>query len=179
MHRSRLSLLLLNLVGGLAVLGSYGFMLATHPDVGDALWGGVPRAWVPLYTASMLSATAGYFAFAQHLFLRANPDETRFGGLPFTALHAIFALILLPSAVWMPLTFAYLDAPSGALFLVIRVVLALVGLGSLALVVALLRMQSRGPRVSWALAVVGSLLFLFQTGVLDALVWTHYFPLAP
>ena len=65
------------------------------------------------------------------------------------------------------------------LFLVIRVVLALVGLGSLALVVALLRMQPRGPRVSWALAVVGSLLFLFQTGVLDALVWTHYFPLAP
>jgi len=27
--------------------------------------------------------------------------------------------------------------------------------------------------------VLGSLLFVFQTGVLDALVWTHYFPLAP
>ena len=52
-------------------------------------------------------------------------------------------------------------------------------LGIGALVVALLRMQPPGPPVSWALAVVGSLLFLFQTGVLDALVWTHYFPLAP
>lgn len=178
MHPRRSSLLWLNLLGGGAVLGSYAYMLATHPQVGDALWGGVPRAWVPLYTVSMLTATGGYFAFAQHLFFRAAPDDTRFGRLPFTALHAIFALILLPSAVWMPLTFAYLDAPSAGLFLVIRVVLALVGLGSLALVVALLRMQPRGPRVSWALAVVGSLLFTFQTGVLDALVWTHYFPLA-
>jgi hypothetical protein len=127
----------------------------------------------------MLTATAGYFAFAQHLFLRADPDDTRFGPLPFGALHSIFALILLPSAVWMPLTFAYLDAPSAGLFLAIRVVLALVGLGSLALVVALLRMQPKGQPVSWGFAFAGSLLFLFQTGVLDALVWTHYFPLTP
>lgn len=176
---TRRSLVLLNVVGGAAVLGSYALMLATHPGVGDALWGGVPRTWVPLYTASMLTATAGYFGFAQHLFLRADPQETRFGQLPYVTLHAIFALILLPSAAWMPLTFAYLEAPSAALFLVIRGVLALVGLGSLALVAALLRMQPRGPRVSWVLAVVGSVLFVFQTGVLDALVWTHYFPLAP
>ncbi len=179
MHPSRRSLVLLNVVGGAAVLGSYAFMLATHPGVGDALWGGVPRAWVPLYTASMLTATAGYFGFAHHLFLRVDPLVTRFGRLPFAALHVIFALILLPSAAWMPLTFAYLATPSAELFLVVRGVLALVGLGSLALVVALLRMQPRGPRVSWGFAVAGSVLFVFQTGVLDAVVWTHYFPLAP
>jgi hypothetical protein len=167
----------LNLLGGTAVLGSYAHGLASHPLARAELWGGVPEALRPLYTASMLLAAAGYFAFSFFVLFRLDPERTRvFGRFGFGAFHLLYALILLPSALWMPLTFALLEAPSAALWAAIRVTLALVGLGSLGLVAAL---ASAGPARApgaRALAVAGALAFSLQTAVLDALVWPAFFP---
>ena len=59
-----------NLLGGTAVLGSYAQGILTHESPGAALWGGVPPAIVPLYNGSMLTATAGYLLFAWFLYSR-------------------------------------------------------------------------------------------------------------
>jgi hypothetical protein len=88
----------------------------------------------------------------------------------------IYALILVPSALWMPLTFAMIQEPSAGLWFAIRLTLASVGLGSLMLLTALLSLQPRSPKLAHRLAVAGSLAFTFQTAVLDALVWPAYFP---
>ena len=84
--------------------------------------------------------------------------------------------MLIPSALWMPLTFAMLDAPSPSLWLAIRAVLALVGLGSLGLVVAVATAQPLRAPIGRAVAVAGAIAFSFQTAVLDAIVWPAYFP---
>jgi hypothetical protein len=177
MRAGRRSLLWLNLLGGSAVLGSYAHGLLTEPVLRGALWGGVPEALRPLYTASMLAAAAGYFAFSFFVFFRLEPARTRtLGGMGFGAFHALYALILVPSALWLPLTLRLLEAPGDALWWAIRAVLALVGLGSLGLVAAL---ASAGPArapVARAVAIAGALAFSFQTAVLDALVWPAYFP---
>ena len=112
MHTSRRSLLWLNLLGGSAVLGSYGYGLASNPLTRGDLWGAVPESLRPLYTTSMLLAAAGYFAFSFFVFFRLDPQRTRIlGRYGFGAFHALYALILLPSALWMPLTFAMLESP--------------------------------------------------------------------
>lgn len=175
--RAPRSLLWLNLLGGSAVLGSYVHGLASHPLTRGGLWGGVPESLRPLYTVSMLLAAAGYFAFSFFVFFRLDPPRTRvFGRFGFGAFHALYALILLPSALWLPLTFAMLEAPSGALWTAIRVTLALVGLGSLGLVAALASARPPDAPIARAVAVAGALLFSFQTAVLDAWVWPAYFP---
>lgn len=177
MHPSRASLLGLNVAGGLAVLGSYAHGFATHPLARAQLWGGVPEALQPLYTASMLLAALGYFAFSFFVFFRLDPDQTRLAGrFGFGALHALYALILLPSALWLPLTFAMLAAPSTALWLAIRVTLGLVGLGSLGLVAAIASAAPQAAPGSRKLAIAGALAFSLQTAVLDALIWPAYFP---
>jgi hypothetical protein len=177
MHPARRSLLLLNVLGGIAVLGSYVHGLATHPATRAQVWGGVPEALRPLYTVSMLLAAAGYFAFSFFVFFRLDPERTRLAGrLRFGALHAIYALILLPSALWMPLSFAMLEAPSAALWAAIRVVLGLVGIGSLALVGAVASARPPDASLARGVALAGALAFAFQTAVLDALVWPAYFP---
>jgi hypothetical protein len=66
--------------------------------------------------------------------------------------------------------------PSAGLWYAIRATLAVVGVGSLMLVTALLWVQPNTPKVAYRLAVVGSIAFAFQTAVLDALVWPAYFP---
>jgi len=175
-HPQRRILLAINVVGGVAVLGSYAHGIATHPEPAAALWGGVPEGLrSPLYQVCMLLATAGYFAFTSYLLLRVDPDAARVGRFGFGLFHALYLGMLLPSALWMPLTFAWLDAPGPALWMAVRVVLFAVGIASLGLVVALLRLRPRGPRLHHALAVLGAVAFANQTAVLDALVWPHYF----
>lgn len=176
MQPAHRSLLWLNLLGGTAVLASYAWGLAAHPETRGALWGGVPETLRPIYTASMLLAAAGYFAFSFFVFFRLDPSRDRVGRLGFGVFHALYALILLPSALWLPLTFAMLDAPSAPLWAAIRGALALVGAGSLGLVAAIAVAGPAEAPVARSLAVAGALAFSFQTALLDALVWPAYFP---
>jgi hypothetical protein len=177
MHPQRQIMVWLNLIGGVAVLGSYAHGLTTRPDASAALWGGVPPALQPFYTLSMLLAAAGYFLFTTFLLFRVSPDRLRIGGrLGYGWFNVLYALILFPSALWMPLTFRMVDQPSPALWAAIRLVLALVGLGSLGLLAALLRLTPRQPEVAHRLAVGGAILFCVQTALLDAVVWPAFFP---
>jgi len=175
-HPAQRWLLWLNLLGGAAVLGSYAWGLAAHPATRGQLWGGVPESLRPLYTASMLLAAVGYFAFSYFVFFRLDPNRDGVGRFGFGVFHALYALILLPSALWLPLTFAMLDAPSAALWVGIRTVLALVALGSLGLVAALAVASPVEAPVARAIALAGALAFSLQTALLDALVWPAYFP---
>lgn len=175
-HREKLILVLVNIAGGAAVLGSYAHGLLTRPDAG-ALWGSVPEAVMPLYSVSMVTAAAGYLVFTAYLlfFIDANDARVagRFGYRLFTRLYI---LVLAPSAAWMPLTFAMIDAPSPWTWIAVRLVLFIVGAASAGILVSLYSLSPRtAPRLR-AAALAGSVLFCFQTLVLDAVVWTAFFP---
>jgi hypothetical protein len=178
MKPSRRSLLWLNVLGGSAVLGSYVHGLASNPLTRGALWGDVPEALRPLYTLNMLLAAAGYFAFSFFVYSRLDPARTRVAGhFGYGAFHLLYALILIPSALWLPLTFEMLAAPSLGLWVAIRVVLGLVGIGSLGLLVAIASASPHAAPGARRAALVGAGFFALQTAVLDALVWPAYFPL--
>ena len=82
---------------------------------------------------------------------------------------------MIPSALWMPLTFAYIENPTPGLWMAVRGGLAITGLCSLALIVALVKLRPREPaKLYWA-SVAGSIGFFIQTGVLDAVIWTAVF----
>jgi hypothetical protein len=163
----RLWLLIIDVVGGAGVLGSYAWGIAAHDQPGRALWGGVPLFLRPLYQLSMLTATAGYFAFTWFLLWKL-PESARIGRFGYGVLLPIHLLFLLPSALWMPLTFRYLDGHAS--WWAVRGVLLAVGVGALALIAALIAVEPRSR-----LAIAGACAFAFQTAVLDALVWPAFF----
>ena len=176
MHAQRRWMLAINLLGGIAVLGSYAIGLVTHPGAGGALWGGVPDSLRPLYTTGMLLAALGYFAFSYFLLFRLDPSRTRIGGrFRFGLFNILLAGMLVPSALWMPLTIRMVQQPDPGLWVAIRLVLALVGLAAVGLVLALLWLRPRQPRWSYWAAVAGAALFALHTGVLDALIWPAFF----
>jgi hypothetical protein len=164
----KVAFIVINVVGGTAVLASYALWLANPSHDGGALWGSITGYGRTLYTISMLAAAAGYFGFA--LYVLGAGGQC----LSWSLVLTLFALMLFPSALWMPLAFEYLSAPSPALWWAMRITLAVVGLASLLLVVVLARAESGG--LAHALAVAGALAFTIQTFVLDALVWPMYFP---
>ena len=166
----------INLIGGVLVLASYAYCFAAYPGPASDFWGGVPEPLRPLYTASMVCAAGGYFAFSFFLLFRWH-TANQAGRIGHRSFHALYAAILFPSALWMPLTSAMLESPSGLLGGAIQLVLFAVGAGSLALLAGLVWVRPRTPSLAHRLAVAGSLAFSFQTAVLDALVWPAYFEL--
>jgi hypothetical protein len=176
MATQHIILLIINILGGAAVIGSYIFGLSGQSGGANVLWGGVRENIRPVYTVSMVLSALGYFAFLYYIFFRLEPAQASiFGVSGFTMFYVIFVVILVASAFWMPLTNMYVSNPGMGIWIWIRIVLALVGLASIALLVALLTMQGKVPGVSYWLAVVGSGYFAFHTAILDAIVWAALF----
>ena len=176
MHPKKWLLLTINLLGGAAVLGSYAYGMRTHPNATNVLWGGVPASIQPFYTVGMFLAAAGYFAFMYFILFRLNPDKTSvWRRSAFGSFNILFTAILMPSALWMPLTFAAVEATNVVLLWVVRLVLAAVGIASLGLLAALLNPEPRQPPWAYWLAVIGCAAFCLQTAVLDMIIWSAYF----
>ena len=177
MHPQKRTLVWIVLLGGAAVLVSYAYSLGLAPATQASLWGGVPARLLPIYVPAMALAMVGYFAFTYFLLFPADPDRVRIASrLGYGLFHGLYLIILLPSALWLPLTSAMVQRPSGTLWLLIRLVLALVGVGSVGLLLALSMLRPRQPARAYWLAVAGSVAFCFQTSVLDLFVWTALFP---
>ena len=176
MKKQQVILLVINVIGGAAVIGGYMQGLLTHTEGANALWGGISGSVRPLYGISMIAAALGYFAFLYFIMLRLIPSEVRIAGrFGFRLFYLIFVGILVPSAFWMPLTYAMINNPGNGLWVGICTVLTLVGLASCALVWTLLTLQHKKPTKSYRLAVIGSGYFCFHTAVLDMLLWPVLF----
>ena len=176
MRTEQVILLIINILGGAAVIGSYVLGLKGQSGGANVLWGAVPNSLRPVYTVSMILSALGFFAFIYFILFRLVPGEVLIGGrFGFSLFYAIFLVILVASAFWMPLTNAYVGNPSTGMWIGIRTVLALVGLGSIALMLALLTLQTKVPGISYWLAVAGSAYFAFHTAILDAIVWAALF----
>ena len=163
----------INLAGGSAVLASYGWGLAWLGDRAGEAWGGVPADLRRWYTVSMLAAAAGYFPMTHFVLdLLRSERELRFDPA------RLYVLILVGSALWLPLTCMMLESPGLVLWWLIRMDLAIVGIASVA-VLALVATNGRTastPR--WLATLAGATAFCLQSAVLDAIVWPSHFPIA-
>ena len=174
MNKQKLILLLLNLIGGVAVIGSYILGLrgvrarkssgaesrkASDPST-RSQWSFRPSGTSPSSTCSSYAWTLTGD--------RGRPLRVQY-------FYPIFCLILIPSAFWMPLTNLYADAPAAGTWTGIRVVLFVVGLASIALAWALFTLRPRNRGKAYWAAVVGSCYLAFHTFVLDAILWAALF----
>lgn len=172
----RTILLAVNVVGGIAVLGSYAWGFVAHPDVVAGLWGDMPSWAIPGYTGSMPFAAAGWLTTLAFLGGRADPSTVSvLGRYGYGWFVVSMALVLTASSAWMPLCVAALETGETAWLPLIQFDLALTALGSLAILGGLATMAPRTPRSWWLGSVGGMVAFCWQTVVLDALVWPRFF----
>jgi len=176
MNKHKIILLAINIIGGIAVIGSYVYGINAQPGGADALWGGVPENVRLLYTISMCIAAIGYFLFLYYVLAKVNPDKTRIGkAFGFSIFHVIFTAILLPSALWMPLTNLYLSNQTTSNWAGVILVLVMVGIGSLGLAITLIKLRPVTDVALRRLAIAGAVYFTFHTLILDAVIWPVLF----
>ena len=172
MSAPQIMLLIINVFGGAAVISSYVQGFVSHPGGANVLWGNITGQVRSLYFVSMLLSALGYFFFIYYILFRLNPPDVRIAG---SAGYEVFFVtitgMLLFSALWMPFSFSYVDAPHPGTWIAIRSVLFLVGFSSCALLWALISLNIKEPAVAYWLAVAGSGYFAFHTLILDAFLW--------
>jgi len=169
-------LILIIIIGGIAVLASYVFGLKSNSNAVNALWGGVPEKWRGLYTVSMFVSALSYFVFSTFILFKLEVNEIKiFNSLTYSFFLFTFSLILIPSALWMPLSLQMLENPRPIIWMSIRIVLTLVGLASFAVTVGLILIQPKQTGLYYWSSVVTSGFFAFHTGILDAILWPYFY----
>ena len=169
--------LLINVIGGISVLGSYFICLAFYPEFRTSLWGGVDGSLRKLFTASMLPAAIGYLVF--FYFMVFKLDTGSFENQTFWRQHGpsmICLIFLTASTVWMPATISYLTTSNQSWWLI---AVASLWISAVSLIVLI-------PVIYWGtitvsplykyLGILGLLYITFHCTVLDALIWVAKFP---
>ena len=172
MEIEQIILLIINIIGGAAVIGSYVFGVRGKSGSADRLWGGMPQKVRPVYYVSMLLSAIGYFFFIYFLLFQVESESVLIAdSLGYWIFYIIFIGMLGFSALWMPLTNKMANEPKKSTWIWVRTVLVMVGLFSCALYWAILSIQEGNQGVAYWLAVAGSGYFAFHTTVLDMLFW--------
>ena len=99
------------------------------------------------------------------------------GRFDFRFYSLCYALIFVGSSAWMPLSLYAVEHQAAHLEGSIDGVLAVTAIASVGILAGLVENRPSWPSRSWRLAVLGSLLFLGQTLILDACVWPRFFDL--
>jgi hypothetical protein len=171
MGTPQIILLILNILGGAAVIFSY-IYIARQAGGLNIFWGNVPEGIRPVYFVSMLISALGYFAFIYYILFRIDPAASN---ISYYWFYAIFIVMLGASAFWMPLTNTFMNNGGQGAWIAVRLVLALVGLAAIGLVWALLALHPDTRGTAYWLAVAGAGYFAFHTAILDAIVWAALF----
>ena len=177
MDEQKIWFLVINGLGGFAVIASYAAGLISHPNTEELLWGRITPALKSVYLVSMPLAAVGYLLFLYFILFHLDAKTVQIWGFDgFVVFDIIFMAILVFSAFWMPLTYKLIETHWPGWWFYIRLVLFVVGLASLALLCSLLVINQREPAWSYWLAVAGAAMFFIQTGILDAFIWPAFFP---
>ena len=172
----KVSLILLNVIFGSLILLSYYKGLNKEPELSLKLWGGVPKVLQPYIIASMFISAIGYFLFTANFLLNVDPVNVKFlGRFNYWSLHVIYLLILVPSILWIDLSFFYMRSGDTATWYYIVSVLFCVWLFSVILL--LFTVDTYVDNNTWLYlpSVIGSCIFTFHTFFLDVLIWAVFF----
>ena len=100
--------ILVNIIGGISVLGTYVLGITLFPEHRDDLWGGVQGKLRPVFIFSMILAAARYLTFAYVSIFQEGISSDRIGvsDRPFLIV-LISGIFLFSASLWMPTLLAY------------------------------------------------------------------------
>lgn len=144
MHKQQKLLLAIILIGGVAVLGSYAWGILAIQNATQILWGDVPATIRSFSTLGMFTGALGYFAYSFFILFKLNPDHTRiYSRFGYEIFKFLYIAILIPSALWLPLTFLAVQNNSLMVLWLARLDLIVVAAASILLFLALLVTRPR------------------------------------
>ena len=172
----KIVLIFINIMFGSLVLLSYYKGVNREPELSLKLWGGVPKVLQPYIVASMFISALGYFFFTANFLLNINPEEAKFlGKFNYWSLCVVYLFILIPSALWIELSFSYMKSGDINTWYYTVSTLYCVAIFSVVLLLFTVDTYVDNSSKLYLPSVLGASLFTFHTLFLDGLIWTFFF----
>ena len=172
----KITLILINLIFGSMVLYSYYSGVTKEPALSLRLWGGVPTILQPLIVACMFISAVGYFFFTYNFLTNVDVQNVMFlNRFNYWTLHIIYLLILIPSMLWIDLTYKYMKSGSTFDWYIVVFVLFCVAIASVILFLFTIDTEFNNKNFIYLASVCGVSFFVFHTLFLDGLIWTVFF----
>ncbi len=169
--------LLVNIIGGVAVIGGYVLGLSMYSEHREALWGGVQGNLRNAFTASMLLAAAGYITFCFATIFKGGADEFGVNQIFVQySLSVLSAIFLISASLWMPATIAFVH--SGISYwwgiAVFSLWITALSLLWMTVMIAFSDVQSISGTIKYS-SVIGLAYITFHCMILDAVGWVWLF----
>ena len=172
----KITLVLINLIFGSMVLYSYYAGVTKEPTLSVKLWGGVPLILQPFIVGCMFISAVGYFFFTYNFLSNVNPDNVMFlNKFNYWYLHIVYLLVLIPSMLWIDLTYKYMRSGNIFDWYVVVAVLFCVAIASIILFLFTVDTKFDNKSFIYLGSVFGASFFVFHTFFLDGLIWTVFF----
>ena len=170
MNQKRI-LIIINLIFGCLVLLSYYNGLNQYPDLSAKLWGGVPLKLQPIIICSMFTSAVGYLLFTYNFLVNISVNKIFLKKFTYFHLNIIYLLLLIPSMLWMNLTFRYMNSGNIIDWTLVVLMLFSVAISSILLLLFTINIKKQND----FLYILGATLFTFHTVFFDAILWTIFF----
>ena len=176
--RVQTQFLIINVIGGIAVLGGYVIALINHPKTRGELWRGVPenlRFWITLF---MFISAFGYCFAMYYLIFQDGLDLDFFGGkLNINFMKGLLIIFLITAACWIHTTFAYLEHGNQILWTFVQLELWLTGITVFLMMIGVATANGVNNSFLHNTSVIGLGIISFHCLVLDAMLWISRFPI--
>ena len=173
----QLTFVLVNIIGGVIVLGGYWIGIGNFPEHRNSLWGGINATWRQTIILSMLIAAVGYLTFCY--FAVFKDGATHFGNEWLLGNHSVSilaAVFLISAACWIPFLLNYIIAGNSIWWALTVVVLWITALSLIALcLIVACYTGSDFSTIEKSLSLVGLAAITFHCLVMDAILWVLLF----
>ena len=182
MEITRQLVLIFTFVFGPLVLASYVYGIS-HADKPQDLWGGIPLSWQTYIVPFMFIAAAGFLIYWWIVFFQFGQDT-------FSSLHwpwgysdgngairllLAYALVLIPSALWLESTLFHLSNNYSWTPVLVIGILMMVAIGNIMLGLLAYGAYQDGVNGS-GLMMIGAVMLGIQCIVNDCIIWSLKFP---
>jgi|TARA_B100001142_G_scaffold219604_1_gene217798 hypothetical protein len=176
--RVQTQFLLINIFGGIAVLGGYVIALINNPETRNELWGGVPenlRLWI---TAFMFISAFGYcFAMYYLIFDEGLSLDFFWGKFDYKLIRILLIIFLLTAALWIHTTFLYIESGSKFHWGLVQFELWLTGVSVFLIMLGIASATKVENSNLHFYSIIGLSTISFHCLILDAFLWLNKFPL--
>ena len=182
MEITRQLVLIFTFVFGPLVLASYVYGIS-HADKPQDLWGGIPLSWQAYIVPFMFIAAAGFLIYWWIVFFQFDQDT-------FSSLHwpwgysdgngairllLAYALVLIPSALWLESTLFHLSNNYSWTPVLVIGILMMVAIGNIMLGLLAYGAYQDGVNGS-GMMLIGAVMLGIQCIVNDCIIWSLKFP---
>jgi len=182
MEITRQLVLIFTFVFGPLVLASYVYGIS-HADKPQDLWGGIPLSWQTYIVPFMFIAAAGFLIYWWIVFFQFDQDT-------FSSLHwpwgysdgngairllLAYALVLIPSALWLESTLFHLSNNYSWTPVLVIGILMMAAIGNIMLGLLAYGAYQDGVNGS-GLMMIGAVMLGIQCIVNDCIIWSLKFP---